>query len=121
MPLMAMVRTHEASATGRPMRLVYSVRDLDSVFYREELLARATSQPGLSVDYVFTRAAPAGWPSPPGRISSAQLSAKAISASERPTCYVCGPTGFVETIANLLVAQGHDPSRIRTERFGPTG
>ena len=35
-----------------------------------------------------------------------------------PTCYVCGPTGFVEAAANLLVAGGHDPTRIRTERFG---
>ncbi|MDT7645747.1 MAG: hypothetical protein QOC75_2747, partial [Pseudonocardiales bacterium] len=38
-----------------------------------------------------------------------------------PSCYVCGPTGFVETTADLLVELGHDPGRIRTERFGPTG
>ncbi|MDT7630472.1 MAG: hypothetical protein QOI50_2402, partial [Pseudonocardiales bacterium] len=31
------------------------------------------------------------------------------------------PTGFVETTADLLVELGHDPGRIRTERFGPTG
>ena len=26
----------------------------------------------------------------------------------------------VETVADLLVDAGHDPARIRTERFGPT-
>jgi ferredoxin-NADP reductase len=35
--------------------------------------------------------------------------------------FVCGPTGFVEHVANLLVQLGHDPHRIKTERFGPTG
>jgi ferredoxin-NADP reductase len=35
--------------------------------------------------------------------------------------YVCGPTGFVEAVANTLVDLGHDPGSIRTERFGPTG
>jgi ferredoxin-NADP reductase len=34
--------------------------------------------------------------------------------------FVCGPTGFVETVADLLADIGHDPANIRTERFGPT-
>jgi ferredoxin-NADP reductase len=41
--------------------------------------------------------------------------------SERPRIFICGPTGFVEGSANLLVALGHDPSTVHTERFGPTG
>ena len=39
----------------------------------------------------------------------------------RPRVYVCGPTPFVENAANLLVALGHEPATIHTERFGPTG
>jgi ferredoxin-NADP reductase len=35
--------------------------------------------------------------------------------------YVCGPTAFVEVAAGSLVALGHDPARIKTERFGATG
>ena len=35
--------------------------------------------------------------------------------------FVCGPTPFVELVADTLVDLGHDPDRIRTERFGPTG
>jgi hypothetical protein len=27
----------------------------------------------------------------------------------------------VEAVANALVGLGHEPARIRTERFGPTG
>jgi ferredoxin-NADP reductase len=32
--------------------------------------------------------------------------------------FVCGPTGFVETVANHLVALGHDAVSVKTERFG---
>jgi ferredoxin-NADP reductase len=34
---------------------------------------------------------------------------------------VCGPTGFVEHAANLLLGVGYPPADIRTERFGPSG
>jgi ferredoxin-NADP reductase len=35
--------------------------------------------------------------------------------------YVCGPTRMVEAVATTLVELGHDPARVHTERFGPTG
>lgn len=35
--------------------------------------------------------------------------------------YVCGPTSFVEAIADALVAGGLSAGTMRTERFGPTG
>ena len=41
--------------------------------------------------------------------------------SEHPLVYVCGPTLFVEAAATALVELGHEPQRIKTERFGPTG
>ena len=41
--------------------------------------------------------------------------------AERPRVFVCGPTGFVEVVADLLVELGHDPGSIHAERFGPTG
>jgi ferredoxin-NADP reductase len=49
------------------------------------------------------------------------LAAVGPPASERPRIYVCGPTPFVESVADLLVDLGHDPATIHAERFGPTG
>ena len=40
---------------------------------------------------------------------------------EKPQIFVCGPTAFVETVADQLVGLGHGESAIKTERFGPTG
>ena len=35
--------------------------------------------------------------------------------------YICGPSDFVENVANYAVEIGIKPQNIRTERFGPTG
>jgi ferredoxin-NADP reductase len=44
-----------------------------------------------------------------------------VAGGERADVFVCGPTPFVEAAASALVSLGHEPRRIRTERFGPTG
>jgi ferredoxin-NADP reductase len=118
-PLMTVVRRHRETGSQAPLRLLYSVRDPASILYRDELagLERA----GVDVRYVFTRRVPQGWPRPPGRLDAAVLAAAAFTPDLEPTTYVCGPTRFVEDVANLLVAAGQDPRRVRTERFGPSG
>jgi ferredoxin-NADP reductase len=118
-PLMAMVRTHAQSGSAAPLRLLYGARDPDAVIYRGEL--RALQRAGLDLTLAYSRSAPEGWPRPPGRVDAALLAEVTWPPAAGATTYVCGPTGFVETVADLLVAAGHDPRRVRTERFGPTG
>ncbi|TYB46253.1 ferredoxin reductase [Actinomadura chibensis] len=110
-PLMAMIRARRRAGDGTPFTLLYSVRTPSDVYFADEL---RRPDDGLSVALVYTRAAPDGWPRPPGRLTPADL------GREDPDrdCFVCGPTGFVEAAADLLVARGHDPRRIKTERFG---
>lgn len=119
-PLMAMVRAHAAADSPVPLRLVHSVRSPEAQLYAGELAERAAAD-GVAVTHVFTRSAPPGWDGPVGRLDAARLAAAAFPPAEQPTSYVCGPTGFVETVADLLVAAGHPPARVRTERFGPSG
>jgi ferredoxin-NADP reductase len=120
-PLMAMVRDRAAAGSRVPFRLIYSVRTPDDIFYGDELRRRARDDGGLDVSYVYTRRAPEGWPGPVGRAGVAQINTHGWPADFSPACFVCGPTGFVETVADILVALGHDPRRVKTERFGPTG
>ncbi|MER5213009.1 ferredoxin reductase [Streptomyces sp. NPDC002838] len=117
-PLMAMIRVRRAAGSRTPFRLVYSVRTPEDRLYGPEL---RRDEPGLDKTYLYTRAAPPQWPRPAGRLTAADLSRAGWPPEFEPTCYVCGPTGFVETAADLLVALGHAPDRIRTERFGPSG
>ena len=73
------------------------------------------------IRFTLTREAPAVWRGYRRRIDRELLEDVAWAPNERPLVYVCGPTGFVEVAANGLVELGHEPNRIRTERFGPTG
>jgi ferredoxin-NADP reductase len=120
-PLMAMVRTRASSKVRPPFRLIYSVRAPESIIYASELRQRATEDEGLTVTYVYTRATPPGWPTLPHRVDAATIAQTAFLTTESPSSFVCGPTPFVEAVANLLTAAKYDSSRIKTERFGPTG
>jgi ferredoxin-NADP reductase len=120
-PFMAMIRTRIARGATTPMRLVYSTRAPETLLYREERHRLGGQDPTLRLHVAYTRRAPAGWEGPVGRLDAAQLTALGWPPADRPACFVCGPTGYVEAIANLLIDQGHDPQRIKTERFGPSG
>ena len=119
-PLMAMIRTREAAGATAPMQLLYSVRTPEALFYRDELDELA-AKGRIDLRYVFTREAPTDWPHEAGRITPELLADFAMLPEHDPLVYVCGPTGFVEAAATYLVRLGHDPLRIKTERFGPTG
>ncbi len=119
-PLMAMVRARASVGSRVPFRLVYSVRDPATLIYGDELARRVRDDAGLDVTLVYTRETPDGWSRPPGRLDAALLASAGWPASFEPACFVCGPTSFVEAVADMLVEAGHDPARVRTERFGPT-
>ena len=119
-PLMAMIRSRTSSGSGAPFRLLYSVREPASVFYHEEL--RSLADRGIvRITYAYTRAVPQDWPLPPGRINADLVANATLPSTLSPTCYICGPSSFVETASALLTVSGHSAQRIRTERFGPTG
>jgi len=117
-PLMAMIRARAAADSKTPFRLLYSARSPSEIIFADELRRRARDDRGLDVTYLYTRSAPEDWPGRPHRISVADLNSAGWPADLRPACFVCGPTGFVETAADILVALGHEPRRVKTERFG---
>jgi ferredoxin-NADP reductase len=114
-PLMSMLRTHLSAGRRTPMRLLYSVGAPEHLLYDEEV-ARFREQGYATV--LHTRRAPPGDARPPGRLTRADLDEHALAPATAPTCFVCGPTGFVETVVDHLVGLGHDPDRIRAERYG---
>jgi ferredoxin-NADP reductase len=120
-PLMAMLRHRAARSSSIPTRLVYSSRTLEDVIYREELDRLAAGGDGLEVVHTLTRTQPPGWHGHSRRVDREMLAEVAWPPEQQPLAFVCGPTAFVETVADALVALGHPPQRIRTERFGPTG
>jgi ferredoxin-NADP reductase len=116
-PLMAMARRRAVAGDEVPTRLLYSARSRDDVIYRDEL--ERLEGGGLEVALTLTRSQPEGWTGYSRRVD-AELLAE-VAPPDFALAFVCGPTPFVEAVAAGLVGLGHDPSRIKTERFGPTG
>jgi ferredoxin-NADP reductase len=114
-PLMAMLRHRAAQTSDVEARLLLSARSLDDVFYRDELAALD----GVDIAYTLTREQPEGWTGYDRRVDAEML--REVAPAESPKVFVCGPTAFVEQVADAFVALGHPPETIRTERFGPTG
>ena len=117
-PLRAMLRHSRRTGSEAPVRLLYSSRSLEDVIYRAEL-----DEPldGVEVVYTLTREQPPGWTGHARRVDAALLGEVAWPVHEEPLAYVCGPTSFVETVADALVELGYRPKRVKTERFGATG
>jgi ferredoxin-NADP reductase len=109
-PLRAMLRYHRAVGSDLPVRLLYSARTQSDLIYQRELESFDTT-------ITLTRE---HWAGRTGRVDRDLLEDVAWPATDHPLVYVCGPTGFVEAVADALVALGHDAGRVRTERFGPT-
>ena len=119
-PLRSILRHHQAIESTVPVRLLYSARSASDVIYREELMGIGKNGV-IDIRFTLTREQPKGWRGYQRRIDEELLSEVGWPPSERPLVYVCGPSGFVEIAASALVALGHEPGRIRSERFGPTG
>jgi ferredoxin-NADP reductase len=115
-PLMSMLRHRGAAGVEVPARLLYSARSLDEVLYRDEL-----ERIDADVRLTLTRSQPPGWTGYGRRVDRAMLAEVAWPPADEPLAFVCGPTPFVEAVASELVALGYEGSRVKTERFGPTG
>jgi ferredoxin-NADP reductase len=120
-PLMAMLRHRARADSEVPARVLVSARTLDDVLYRAELESLASAVHGPEVFTTLTREAPPAWTGFHRRVDRDMLVEVGWEARELPRVFACGPTSFVEAVAEALVALGHDPALIKTERFGPTG
>jgi ferredoxin-NADP reductase len=121
-PLRAMLRHWTAGARATPVSVLYSSRSWGEVIYRDELLGYARDYDDtVQIRFALTREWPDDYTGHTGRINRALLEQSIRAPGDRPLIYVCGPSAFVEVAASELVEIGHDSSRVRTERFGPSG
>jgi ferredoxin-NADP reductase len=111
-PLMCIERHRRLAAPEVASTLLLSARGPEDVLYAGELDGAALT---------YTRRTPNGWSGYARRIDAAMLAEVAPSPDARPRCFVCGPTAFVERVAQDLVDLGHHRALVKTERFGASG
>ncbi|QIP11696.1 oxidoreductase [Spirosoma aureum] len=120
-PLMAMLRHRAKIGAANPTTLLFSVRTADDAIYRDELEQLAKQDSQFELILTFTRKAPPGWTGYQRRVDQAMLTDVLKRFASHPNGFVCGPTLLVEQVANTLSDLGLPSTKIRTERFGPTG
>ena len=120
-PLMAMARARARAGSTVPMRWLSSSRTLADIVFRAEVEKLAAAGDGFEAYQTLTRDAPEDWAGHRGRIDQRLLAEIAWPVGSAAQTFVCGPTSFVEAVAGNLVALGHPPAAIKTERFGATG
>lgn len=117
-PLMSMLRSHADLRSAAHMHLIYSARTEVDILYRDELVELNGDTRDVTV--TLSREPSSAWSGRRGRIDRDLLSQVTMEASGDLLCFVCGPTPFVEAMADALVALGIAPNNVKTERFGPT-
>jgi ferredoxin-NADP reductase len=115
-PLRSMLRHRARTGSATKARLLYSVRSLPDVIYRAELDEYGRN--GADVSYTLTKQQPPSWSGHVGRVDQMLIEQVAWPVEQQPIAFVCGPTSFVEAVAQGLVTLGYPPSRVKTERFG---
>ena len=109
----------ELLAQQLSMRLHYRARR----FYAPVTIGAQRSKGVTSVTLISDKrdALPARWRLRVIDRDGRMLSEVAWPPERNPLAFVCGPTPLVEAAGTALVGLGHDPARVKTERFGATG
>jgi ferredoxin-NADP reductase len=115
-PFLAMLGHHAAARSAVAARLLYSARASAAVIDGNALDAHASR--GVGVTITLTREQRTTGATRHGRVDAQLLEEVVWPVDARPQIFVCGPTAFVESVANDLVTLGHAVSSIKTERFG---
>jgi ferredoxin-NADP reductase len=117
-PLMSMLRFNAELASTSHMGLIYSARTEADILYRDELATLSSDTRDVLI--TLSREPSSQWSGRRGRVDRDLLSQWTNFAGGNVRCFVCGPTPFVEAMADALVALGINPNNVKTERFGPT-
>ncbi len=120
-PLISMLREYVrySKNTEREVVLLVSAFSREKIPYYTELEKYKRNFPNIKILYTLTKDTPADWTGFARRVDKAMLAEITSGLLDKmPITYVCGPTGFVEAVANTLVEIGFNPHSIKTERFG---
>lgn len=123
-PLISMLRHRRSHSEKAPTALMFSARTESDLLFHAELEDMATEDPDLHLRLTLTREKPDNWQETAThesrRIDRTMLESAIVALGETPyRAYICGGSGFVETISTLLLDLGLEYRTIRTERFGP--
>lgn len=118
-PFMSMIRYLHDQDMKIPVVLLYSNRTTAEIAFREELDSITDKSDWLSVIHTITRPdeSEGEWNGRTGRIDG-KLITREVKNLEDPIYYICGPTGMVTAMIDLVQGELEIPEDdIRSEKF----
>jgi ferredoxin-NADP reductase len=117
-PVMSILRDLTDRAWGGAIDLLFTVRTMEDIIFRDELKTLEQQHPNVKVHLTLTRDAPVDWHGLRGRIT-AEMLRTAIDRLDQRLCFICGPNEMAAAAREALVAAGVGANRIRVESFTP--
>ena len=123
-PFLSQIRFAAQTNQSTKITLVYSCQSQNDVPYVAELFRLMQRNPNLNVILAISRGAINKFPAEhviSGRITSellANLSLTKDGQFDQNTYFICGPSGFMNGMAEILEKNGVGEDRIITEAFG---
>jgi glycine betaine catabolism B len=115
-PMMAAIRSLTDEGWRGEIHLLYSVRTIADIVFRDELLRRSARFPTLHVRVFVTRASDAAWDGPTGPITRDAIAACVADVARLPVL-LCGPAPMMDAMRAQLASLGVPDAAIRQEAF----
>ena len=116
-PLYSMLQTMVEREDIRPVLLFYGALDSESMTFREEFEAMASSGK-INLQFIPVLSAPEeGWQGETGYISAAIMKKYPIKQHKRFKYLICGPEPLMDAMELALPELGVPPENVLTERF----
>jgi ferredoxin-NADP reductase len=119
-PFMSMVRYSKALNGQDKITLLYSCRDSKNIAFKDELLSFEKANPNFRVIFAISRGEiPESLRNEAvkGRISSRLIDQVTQGHAPAYRYFICGPKGFMASMATMLDTKGIDRKNIVTEAF----
>jgi ferredoxin-NADP reductase/DMSO/TMAO reductase YedYZ heme-binding membrane subunit len=115
-PMMAIVRSLTDSGWRGDMYLLFSVRAVHDIVFRDELAYLQGRFPNLHVRVIVSRDPESAWDGARGQITG-EVIAAFVPALKRGPILLCGPTPMMSAMRTLLLGMGVPDGEILEEVF----
>jgi ferredoxin-NADP reductase len=115
-PMISMLSYIDDLQLANPVTLLYCVRTREDIIFQDELVRLGRSLPHFTYEVCLSRPDP-NWKGHSGRLTE-EIVSQHMTDLDSPTCFLCGPKGFMDSAHQILSTLGVSEDRILQESFG---
>lgn len=114
-PMKSLIEDELNKGTKQKMKLLFGLRYIKDVFYREHFENLAKIHPNFTIEYTLSRPENDSWNGSKGRVT--EILNKSIMDPQNTEVYMCGLKDMILEVTNLLKSKGFEESSIHDEKY----